>query len=226
MKWRLSLLVVGLMLSGCNAKLKRHVGSIEDMSVKVRHQQVRPGVDLAEMDGTETDEYAAEKGDPSHPASHGAIEAFEQGFGMRLSSVMDTQKMAKRVGKTARASFEKGKPFELNPKSDWNMELMITEWGVGSGFSGAAQAEMRVYAVMFSPSGERVWHKSVGCTWDLAPTLRWDVGQVTANLATLSAMRDTVIRTTYMDLAAACGRALSNTFRVDVGRARKKAKRK
>ena len=97
MKWILRLVVVGLMLGGCNAKLKRHVGSIEDMSVKVRHQQVQPGVDLANLEGTETDEYPAGKRDPSHPAAHGAIEAFEQGFGMRLSSVMDTQKMAKRV---------------------------------------------------------------------------------------------------------------------------------
>ncbi|MEE2749945.1 MAG: hypothetical protein VX519_00830, partial [Myxococcota bacterium] len=155
-----------------------------------------------------------------------AIDAFEQGFAMRLNSLMDTQKMAKRIGKTTRNYFKNGQPFGLNPKSDWSMELMITEWGVGSGLSGAAQAEMRVFAGVFTPAGERIWHKSVGCTWDLAPNMRWEMGQVSANLATLSAMRDDALRSAYMDLAGACGRALSNTFHQDVRRAKKKASKR
>lgn len=223
MKPNPSLVLVAFLLVGCNAKLKRVVESVEDMSVKVRHQQVQPGVELDNLSTGESqeDEYGSQ--DMSVRGSHVAIEAFEQGFQMRLTSLMDTQKMAKKIGKTAREYFEKGHPFQLNPKSDWSMELMITEWGVGSGLSGAAQAEMRVYAAMFSPTGERVWRKSVGCTWDLAPNMQWELGQVTANLATLSAMRDTALRKAYMDLAAACGRALSNTFHQDVNRAKRKA---
>jgi len=222
MKQALPWIILALVLSGCNAKLARHVQSMDDVSVKVRHQQVRPGVDLSDLESGTSEEAT----DLKQAGATVAIDAFEQGFTMRLNSLMDTHKMAKRVGKTTRGYFKNGQPFGLNPKSDWSMELMITEWGVGSGFSGAAQAEMRVFAGLFAPSGERIWYKSVGCTWDLAPNMRWEMGQVSANLATLSAMRDDSLRNAYMDLAAACGRALSNTFHQDVRRARKKANKK
>ena len=148
---------------------------------------------------------------------------FEQGFTMRLSSLMDLHKMGKKVGKSTRTSLDRNGPFELDQKSDWSMELMITQWGVGSGLSGAAQAEMRVYAAFFTPAGERIWKKSVGCTWDLAPNMSWNNAQVTTNLATLTAMPATRLQKTYMDLAGACGRALANAFREDVNRARRKA---
>ncbi len=222
MKRTLGLMVLAFALGGCNAKLKRHVQGIDDLAVKVRHQQVRPEVDLSDLDSGVSEEVGG-RPDLNHTSTGGAIDAFEQGFTMRLASLMDTQKMAKRIGKTTRGYFKNGQPFGLNPKSDWSMELMITEWGVGSGLSGAAQAEMRVFAGVFAPTGERIWHKSVGCTWDLAPNMRWEMGQVSANLVSLSAMRDDALRNAYMDLAAACGRALSNTFHQDVRRAKKKA---
>jgi hypothetical protein len=97
---------------------------------------------------------------------------------------------------------------------------------VGSGFSGAAQAQMRVHAAFFSPAGERIWRKSIGCSWDLAPNISWNTVQVTTNLATLSAMQDGPLREAYMNLSASCGRALANAFREDVRKAQARAQSK
>jgi len=220
----LSLLAL-MWILGCNAKLAKHVGEVDDFSVKVRHEQVQPGVSLGELANSEPEQEGVARKEVLNSGANVAIDAFEQGFTMRLSSLMDLHKMAKKVGKSTRTSLDKAGPFPLDQKSDWSMELMITQWGVGSGLSGAAQAEMRIYAGFFTPAGERIWKKSVGCTWDLAPNISWNTAQVTTNLATLTAMPDRKLKQTYMDLSAACGRALANAFREDVNRAKAKKNR-
>jgi hypothetical protein len=212
-------LLVALGLTGCNLKLKKHVADIHDVAIKVRHQQVQPSVTLGELDDGDAE------GEGEAPRDSGAdlaIQAFEQGFTLRLSSLLDTQKMAKKVGKATRSSLKKASPIPLDQRSDWNVELMITEWGVGSGFSGAAQAQMRVHAAFFSPAGERIWKKSIGCSWDLAPSISWNTVQVATNLATLTSMQDGPLREAYMNLAGSCGRALANEFREDVRKAQAK----
>jgi hypothetical protein len=210
--------LVTLGLVGCNLKLKKHVADIDDVAIKVRHQQVQPSVTFGDLDDGEGDE-----GAPVDSAADLAIEAFEQGFTLRLSGLLDTQKMAKKVGKATRSSLEKASPIPLDQRSDWNVELMITEWGVGNGFSGAAQAQMRVHAAFFSPAGERIWRKSIGCSWDLAPSISWNTVQVATNLTTLTAMQDGPLREAYMNLSGSCGRALANAFRDDVRKAQAKA---
>ena len=213
--------LVSLGLVGCNLKLKKHVSYFDDVAVKVRHQQVQPNVTFGEL--SEGTSEGVEGEAPVDSAADLAIEAFEQGFTLRLSSLMDTQRMAKKVGKATRSSLEKASPIPLDQRRDWSVELMMTEWGVGSGFSGAAQAQMRVQAAFFSPAGERIWKKSIGCSWDLAPNLSWNTVQVATNLATLTAMQDGPLQEVYMNLAGSCGRALANAFRDDVRKAQAKA---
>ena len=58
MKQTLPWMMLALALSGCNAKLARHVQSMDDLSVKVRHQQVRPEVDLSDLESGTSDEAA------------------------------------------------------------------------------------------------------------------------------------------------------------------------
>ncbi len=215
-------LVVALCGVGCNLKLKKHVADIDDVAIKVRHQQVQPSVSVGELDATDSED--GEGVAPVNAGENLAIEAFEQGFTLRLSHLMDTQKMAKKVGKATRSSLEKASPIPLDQRSDWSVELMITEWGVGSGYSGAAQAQMRVNAAFFTPAGERIWKKSIGCSWDLAPNISWNTVQIATNLATLTAMQDRPLREAYMNLSGSCGRALANEFREDVRKAQAKAK--
>jgi hypothetical protein len=214
--------LVALGLVGCNLKLRKHVADIGEVAIMVRHQQVQPSVVLGEIDDGDSEGEGSDA--PRDSGSDLAIQAFEQGFSLRLSNLMDTQKMAKKVGKATRSSLEKASPIPLDQRSDWSVELMITEWGVGSGFSGAAQAQMRIHAGFFSPAGERIWKKSIGCSWDLAPNISWNTVQVATNLATLTAMQDGPLREAYMNLAGSCGRALANAFRDDVRKAQAKAK--
>ncbi|MEE2750562.1 MAG: hypothetical protein VX519_03965, partial [Myxococcota bacterium] len=86
MKRTLGMMVLALLLGGCNAKLTRHVQRIDDLAVKVRHQQVRPEVDLADLDSGTTDE-VGERPNQRQAGASVAIDAFEQGFAMRLNSL-------------------------------------------------------------------------------------------------------------------------------------------
>ena len=221
---RTVIVVAALLFSGCANKLKHHVGDIDSISVHAREGDVNPSVDLGDLPAPDDSE-DTEGVRVNRTVGHVAIEVFETSFAIRLLQLVDNRQMARRVAEGFRESFPQGRPLPVRPGSDWDMEVRVVNWGVGADFNNVAEAELQLDVSLFSPEGERVWRRQISCGHDLAPDLYWDVRQIAANLGVISSMTDRQIQQVYRSLTVACAENLEERWRVDVRRAREKARK-
>jgi len=211
------------MFVGCGPKFHKHVNHIDNVSIHAERTGVYPTVDFGEFDSDRNDDGRVTGAEHIIEGQNIAVDAATVAFASRLDSQVQQRELAADVASNARQSMEGGTPFPLNPQSSWNMAVSIVEWGVSPGFSGSADAFMRVYAELIGPSGDQVWRDSVSCRRDLAPDTFTNASQISANVSAMMALGDQVITQTFNHLAGECGAQLAVEFREDVNRARARA---
>jgi hypothetical protein len=211
------------MFVGCGPKFHNYVNNIDNVSVHAERTGVYPLVDFGEFESDRNDDGRITGSEHAIEGHNLAIDAATIAFASRLDSQVHQRELAADVASNARQAMDGGNPFPLSPQSSWNMAVSIVEWGVSPGFSGSADAFMRVYAELVGPSGDQAWRDRVSCRRDLAPDTFTTASQISANLAAMMALGDQVIIHTFNELAAECGRELAAEFRRDVARARAKA---
>ena len=215
--------LMGAFFVGCGPKLHNYVNNIEDVSIHAERSDVYPEVDFGELDSDRNDDGRITGAENIIEGQNLAVDAATVAFASRLDSQVQQRELAADVASNARQAMDGGNPFSLSPQSSWNMAVSIVEWGVSPGFSGSADAYMRVFAELVGPTGDQAWRDSVSCRRDLAPDTFTTASQIGANVAAMMALGDQAITHTFNQLAAECGRELAVEFRGDVVRARARA---
>ena len=213
----------GAMFVGCGPKLHNYVNNIDNVSIHAERVDVYPEVDFGELESDRNDDGRITGAEHIIEGQNLAVDAATVAFASRLDSQVQQRELAADVASNTRQSMDGGNPFPLSPQSSWNMAVSISEWGVSPGFSGSADAYMRVFAELIGPTGDQAWRQSVSCRRDLAPDTFTTSSQIRANVAAMMALGDQVIVHTFNQLAAECGRELAVEFRGDVVRARARA---
>lgn len=151
-RWIQGLIIV-LAASGCHAKFKKHVGSIDT----VRPEMTVPGGPFVSLGGVQGDGLLAAAVNVTQ-----GVKSID--LTRRVNDAVDPSMVADAFTAEMDQALGKGPPFDMDSRSDTMLQIGLNSYGIevaGLGMPGALTYNLttRIYL----PSGERVYTASHNC---------------------------------------------------------------